>query len=136
MSVAPEGGTTATSRRARPRWQHSLRAGDGKAPLPLACPLVRFGGCCGHRKQPLCKRKKPRFPVGGEAEGWEGYLRHSAEGFPPSAPKQFGSRRTRSACQKRKTPQRGHSPAGSLRTPQLSSRGERQPGGSKAAVPC
>jgi hypothetical protein len=50
------------------------------------------------------KRKKPRFPAEGGAEG---YLRHSAEGFPSSAPKQFGSRRTGSACQIRKKPEEG-----------------------------
>src|SRR5262249_24426744 len=44
-----------------------------------------------------------------------------------STPKQFGSRRTGSTYQRRKTPQRGHSHAGSLRTPQSSSEGKRQP---------
>src|SRR5262245_49491420 len=77
-------------------------------------------------EQPLCKRKKPRFPSGGGAEG---YLRHSAEGFSSSAPNQFGSRRTGSACQKRKTPPRGHSHAGSLRTSQLGSTGGLELGG-------
>jgi hypothetical protein len=86
--------------RARLRWRRSLRAGDrNRAAAPLARPLARAAGAPGIRNSCYAKGKSPAFRP--EA-GLKGYLRHSAEGFPPSAPKQFGSRRTGSACQKRK----------------------------------
>ena len=60
-------------------------------------------------RQELATGIGPRCPWQKEkAAGYfEGYLGHTRKVFPPSAPTQFGSRPTRSPCQKRTTPQRG-----------------------------
>src|SRR5262249_48604524 len=61
--------STATNRRARPRWRRSLRAGGGnRAVLPLARPLARFSGTQGidARASPgTCPRPAPS-PISGQ----------------------------------------------------------------------
>src|SRR5215475_12898102 len=105
----------------RPQWRHSPRLGGENSPaLPSARPYSA-------RHLAMQKGKKSS-PTGGAGLREMGLVT-LAKGRCAYLPRQSNSGRgeTGSTYQKRKTTQRGHSHAGSLRTPQSSSEGKRQP---------
>jgi hypothetical protein len=100
-------------------WAARDRASFSRCPVPpLARPLVRSAGALGIRNSCYAKGKSPALMA-----GLERYETFHAEGRKEQLRRRTfrakSIRRTGFACQKRKTPRRGHSPAGSLRTSRL-----------------